>query len=516
MARMAGVHPTIAIDPGGRLLRAVELRTGRGGVHVLRAIAKPYPPGLDPSDPQALGRFVASTLDAAGFGAGDIVATLDRDRATVRRLDLPSNEDTELPDMARLVMQRETPAEAGPLVVDLLPLERSATQTTVLVVAAPERSVAELRAVVEAAGRRLARISLRTMGMARLLADRPSASGEGVTVGIDATGESAELVTLRRGDVVSSRVGGRTSGDEHNREQLVAEVKRMAMAQRLAEVDAPIAEAVLLAATDDREALAALERVFGVRPIAYEPPSSIGIAEGVDRAALDASWPLVGLLLELCAEEESIDLAAPRRAPDRSALRRQRILLAVGAFAIAGLLGWTLGNQSRRAFEESVSELRTKANSALPEHLRFKRDSLRRAHLDTWVSARTPWLEHLRFLHGFAPDPAAVLIDTWSGTLETSDVRYDRDRRWSVATEVKIAFEGEARDRGVADALRDALVDDARYALTSTGADAPGGRRLGSPFSYVLRTRDPRSPADRAPPTPSSASGRAPEREADS
>lgn len=499
MRRMSGARPTIAIDPGGRLLRAVEVRVGRGGVRVRRAIAKPYPPELDASDPQALGRFVASALDAGGFAAGEVVATLDRDRATVRRLDLPSNDDAELPDMARLLMQRETPAEAGPLVVDLLPRERHAAQTTVLVVAAPERSVAELRAVVEAAGRRVAEISLRTLGTARLLADRPGAAGGGAAIGIDATGESAELVTMRRGELVSSRAGGQTPGDEREREQLVAEVKRMAMAQQLSEADAAIGEVVLFAAAEDRAALASLERVFGVAPIAYAPPPSIAVDDGVDRAALDASWPLVGLLLELGAEEESIDLAAPRRAPDRSAARRRRLLLGVGALAIAGLLGWTLGNQSRRAFEESVEDLRTKANGALPEHLRFKRDSLRRAHLDTWVSARTPWLEHLRFLHGFAPDPAAVLVDAWSGTLEASDVRYDRDRRWSVATEVKVAFEGEARDRAVADALRDALVDDARYALTSTGADALGGRRLASPFSYVLRTSDPKSPADRTP-----------------
>jgi len=51
-------------------------------------------------------------------------------------------------------------------------------------------------------------------------------------------------------------------------------------------------------------------------------------------------------------------------------------------------------------------------------------------------------------------------------------------------------LDGEAADRATADGLRDALVKDKGYALSSAGADARGGRRLPYPFAYTLRTGD--------------------------
>lgn len=240
----------------------------------------------------------------------------------------------------------------------------------------------------------------------------------------------------------------------------------------------------------------------------YQPHSAISVAPDVDREALDLSWPLVGLLLQERGGDDTIDLASPpHRAPDLSARRRQRLLVGAGALVLTSLLGWTIGNKARHNFEAEVEDLKEKATGAIPEHLRFKRDTLRLQHLATWESVDPEWLEHLRFFHGFARIQTAVVLESWSTRprgLRCAD--YDRkekekSKRWSVLKDVKIAVEGEAKDRGVADALRDSLVDDARYALTSTGADTQGGHQLPcSPFAYVLRSADPRSPSERAKP----------------
>ena len=69
------------------------------------------------------------------------------------------------------------------------------------------------------------------------------------------------------------------------------------------------------------------------------------------------------------------------------------------------------------------------------------------------------------------------MLDTLTANLEASDVQFDRSKRWKIAADLKIALAGEAKDRATADALRDALVDNGRYTVTSTGADTEGGEQ---------------------------------------
>ena len=74
------------------------------------------------------------------------------------------------------------------------------------------------------------------------------------------------------------------------------------------------------------------------------------------------------------------------------------------------------------------------------------------------------------------------------------------DQRYAMTATPTLRFtlDGEAADRATADGLRDALVKDKGYALSSAGADARGGRRLPYPFAYTLRTSDlaPRQPGE--------------------
>ncbi len=495
---------TMAIDPGERFLRAVLVRHERGGVTVARAIAAPLPSDVDPADAEAMGRFVSETLRRSGFGSGGAIVTLDREQATVRRMDLPTVDDAEFPDMARLAVQRETPPEAGTLVTDLLPRERSATSTTALVTAAPQRSIDQIQTLVRQAACDPSMVSLRVFGASRLLAEQAS-EGRAV-LGLDCTGEGIELVVVRDGEIRYTR-GVRLAATDAagTGEALASEAKRSWMSYRFSQPDDTIGTVIVFGTEASRTALAPLEKVFGAPLVAYQPSDAITIGSEVDRQALAECWPLVGLLLEDGNGEETINLAAPRKAPDLAARRRQRVLAGAGVLVLAALLGWTLGNKARQNLAADVEDLKERATNKLPDHFRFKRDTLRLQHLKTWESVKPEWLEHLRFFHGFAQDSSAVVLESWNATLEASDVRYDRrekdkEKRWSVVKDVKISVEGEAKDRTVADALRDALVDDARYTLTSTGADTQGGHRLASPFSYVLRSNDPRSPNDRSRP----------------
>jgi hypothetical protein len=484
----------LCIDPTGRGLRAVLIAVEGDRATVERAAVASMPPETDPQETEVVARWIVDTLRSSGFALGsaihEVIVVIDREQATIRRLSLPTDDVDELPDMARFAIQRETPPEAGALAVDLVPRESVGGTTMVVVAAAPSVAVERARLVADAIAPGTPVVGLRAFGVARLLSDAsaaasvtPPADGPGVVAAFDCSGETLELVVVRGGEILYSR-GVRVA----DAAAAASEAKRSWMGYRFTQADEQLSAAYLLASESwHAEFGAALDRALGMPLVAFVPPATLRVASTVDREALGACWSLVGLALERSGLEESINLAAPRRAPDRAARRRMRALAAAGALVVAGLLGWTMGSFGRERARTEVEALTAEATAKLPSHFRYRRDALKLEHLRAWESAGPEWLEEFRFIHGFAPDSTKVVLDSLQASLEASDVQYDRSKRWKIAADLKFAMTGEARDRATADALRDALVEDGRFTVTSTGADTEGGRRLASPFTYVLR-----------------------------
>lgn len=492
----------LCIDSSERSLRAIVVSVDGERATVERALAAQVPGEVDGNDTEAIARWIAETLRASAFPGGGAIAetivTLDREQATVRRLELPTDDPDELPDMARLAMQRETPIESGSLAVDIIPREIGATATTVLIAAAPESVVARARRIGEVVGHGSVVVGLRAFGVARLLRDaRPqpaagSSESSGAIAAFDSSGDTLELIVARGGEIIYSR-GVRVA----DAAGAASEAKRSWMGYRFSQSDEALAAAFLFAPEARRaEFSASLDRALGTPLAPFTAGGSLRVAEGVDRDALGVAWPLAGLVLERVGDEETINLAAPRRAPDLAARRRLRLLAGVGVLVIAALVGWTVGNLSRARYKSEVEELTVDATAKLPSHFRFKRDAMKIEHLRAWSGAQPDWLEESRFIHQFAPDSTKVVLDSLSATLEASDVQYDRSKRWKIVADLKVALTGEAKDRATADALRDALVENGRYTVTSTGADTEGGRRLASPFTYVLRGAVSKATAD--------------------
>lgn len=486
------VRTTIAFDISDDVLRAVEIRGGRGPLEVVRALCVDRPASVSAENAGAYGHWIGEVVRHAGFPAsGDVVVAIDRERCSLRMVELPTDDESELPDMARLAAQRDTPAEAGALVVDIVARSTGERSTKALLATAPERSIELLRQLAAAAGYRAARITPRTLGTACLL--RVPQGETAVTVAVDLSGDAVELVVVDEGGMRHSR-GVRVDRDDYDA-ALVSETKRSWAAWRLGAAEVPLARIVVMGDARSSELIReSLADSFAAPIDRFTPGPRLRVAPTADDEALSRAWPLVGLLIEANAGEETINFASPRKAPDLAARRRMRVLAGAGAVLIASLLGWTAGRQSWKSLESEVEATGEQVASGLPLYEKYKRDTARNLHVSMWRRATPQWLDHLRFLHGFASDPSKVVFDRWNGTLDASDVQYGRDGTWSIEHEVTILLQGEARDRTAADALRDALVDDARYSLTSTGPDTEGGRRLKSPFSYVLRSDDPQSP----------------------
>ena len=464
---------------------------------------------------------VAEALAAGSIATGPVVLALPRSDALLAIETLPSDDEAEMRDMARIAIARDGSADGVPSLGDFQVVARAPGETKVVLAVAPR---AQATARAEAAGVPVARLAIRALGTAALLR-ASDALAKGLVIAVDLPASGCELVVVREGAFVHARSvevedgddeikagsAGSEAGAAETRAAAVAlEFRRLLAALRAEDPAARPAKVVLLAAADTAAALARR-----LAPIAECPCERLESHPRVELRLGDAreafrseGWPLAGLLLEEGAPAGgAVDLLHPVPPIDVAARTRQRVLAIAGLAIIAGMAGWTFGNMSWRALEERRDGLEEKARGALPELKRFKRDELKAKHLDALRTLAPSWLAHLDALRRFAPDQSLVVFDGMTAQLSGTEFEYGSDGRFTAKPELKFVLDGEAKDRATADALRDALVKEKGYTLGSTGADARGGRRLPYPFAYTLRTTDlaPKSPEQSAAPAGSAA-----------
>lgn len=480
----------LAIDMGQHLVRAVEAELRGSRVVVRRSVTVEAPSTLDTEDPRATGVWLAEALQAAGMRARRAVFAVNREGTSHKRLLLATTHAEDLPDMTRLAMQRELGPAAEGAVIDFIPGGREEAGTIVQALAAPQREIDYIRALAQHAGLTVDRISLRTFGSALLLetlAEPPPS--DAMQLAVDLTGEGLELCFVAGGEVRHSR-GAEV---KYQRDVIAAadaaitEVRRSWAAWRLAQPDISIARAAILGERElARRVVDGVVDLVGDASIIASHPRI-----GGDVVALEACWPLVGMLLEDALRRPRINLGSPRRAPDLAARRRMGIYAAVGSVVLSLLVGWTIGARELRALSNRATELRSKAEGAQPESQRFKRDFFRAQHLAAWEEAAPRWLDAVVDVGGFAPDPSRVVFDLLVGTLEPGSPKLvkeaGKESRIALRRPMRILLEGEARERAAVDALREAFLKDQRFSLDSPGTDKTGGKRLAMPFTFILR-----------------------------
>jgi hypothetical protein len=201
--------------------------------------------GVLVADASALTSWLATALDEAGIPRGPVLLALPREALVVRRLELPSAEPHELPEMARLAMRRDLPLDGGEAAIDFFEIKSSATgvpsevglrhelgaegkastqsgrgRTTVMAVAVLRRTLDDTCAALAAAGRPVVAATARMLGSTALVragapellsdaaalnrslskttASEASAAGIGALV-IDVARDGVEFLILERG-----------------------------------------------------------------------------------------------------------------------------------------------------------------------------------------------------------------------------------------------------------------------------------------------------------------------------
>lgn len=514
----------IAIQLGRTSVQVACLKPSTFGGHGVSAVTRPH--GVEPDDVAGLGRAVKEALSELGVQGGAAIFALPRSLASTKRFELPSRDRDELPDMVRLSMQRDLPIDASSAEIDFVVTEQTGTGSRIFAVAVPGSLVEFQRAVAAEAGLDVEAITMRCLGTSHLVGRLDPESvvrmqgldgleGEAVPTEAGGPGDPAaeEPPALLAVDIGLDELEFSVVGESELRfargvsvpsaetpllqaEAISNETRRTWLSFRISQGDDRVAALVVLGEyAISRLAVPQLSASTGLPSrLLRRHPELRG--EGDEIAS---AWPLLGLLLERRHEREVLDFAHPKRPPDLARRRRLRAMAAVGMIGIAAFGGWTIGAGSYSAAEARADELEGTARKALTQFLRLKRDRLRLGHLEAWSSVDPSWLDHALAIEGFLPTRDAAVIDTMRGAMEISNARYRSGGEFEIDAQLRLIVEGEARDRGEADALRDRIVDDRRYRLRSTGADGRGGRRLPIPFAFELRgqVEDPRDePAD--------------------
>ncbi len=486
---MASDPEAIAIDIGRRRLRALFAVRTRSNLIVKQVLVEPLPESLDVDDAAALGVWVGDCLKKAKFPKSNTTIAIPRERVGLKRLNIPTIVEDELPDMVRMALSRDLPFDADSAVIDYVKIESDEAHTTVLAVAIPQEVLDFQKQLAEAAGLSIDRISLRSMGSAALLESLYKSSLNGILAG-DITGEGVEFSVVLDGTIRFARAAELPQLDDAtgSANAVVTETRRTWMSYRIVEESNVVGRAVIFGDLDicDKASEPIHELLSVTTEVMKTHPLVKCTAED-----MDGVWPLAGLLLEPLLDVQAIDFSQPRKAPDLAARKRKRILVSVGVIAITLFALWTMANMSIKNLEYKEQELSIERADRYPERLRFKRDELKLSHAKQWQLVKTDWLAHLMQLGTVAPSPDQLVIDSWIGSLEFSKVQYDKKKkRWSTPHQIKIVVDGEAKDQVTVDAFRNALVKGKLYTLTSSGPDKAGGRRLDYKFNYRLGAKE--------------------------
>lgn len=483
----------LAIEAGPTWARAVLVERASGRLTVSRVCDEPFAADGERADPRGL-------IGVEGVPA---IVALSREEALLGTVSLPTDDEADLRGLARMTAMREYSVEGTETLSDFQRTSSGAAATRVIIAAATRARVDDASA---RAGAPVARVSVRTLGMLALLRASDTMRA-GTTLAVDATRETLECTLASDGELVHSR-GVVIGAQEHAQRvsTILVEFRRLLAALR-GTAGTPAIERIVIAAESSIAAELApqLSAIAGCSAVRLDAHPRIAFASpDVREQACASCLPLVGLLLEDEAASEpagnAVDLLHPTPLIDVAARMRQRVLMIAGVMLIAAFAGWTIGARAWQSLESQREDLLGKARNASPTRNRYKRDDLRVKHIEAYARYAPKWLDHFDALRRFAPDPSQVVLDSLDAQLELTNMAWvdsgkanlPNDQRFAMLATptLRLVLDGEAANRPTADSLRDALVAEKGYTLTSTGADARGGRRLPYPFAYTLRTGD--------------------------
>lgn len=411
--------------------------------------------------------WLKSELGRLGMTEGEVVVTLPRDEAVVRRIEVPPATDAELPVLVRFQAGAKSQALLEESSLDFLPLppRPDVAGREVLMATVSQSTLTELRSVMELAGLQLTGVTLTPAALAELVARTETGlnhtAGESLVVARH--GLRVEISVLRRQHLLFSHSARlNDEGTDQGTQAISAEVSRALVALRGAVPNVKIERVWTIVGKDEHQQLAeSLKRRLNcdVAPLDLQP-----YAEW-EPGSVDPSWerslfagPLGVLWSRAAPLVPGLDFLAPRQPPVvRDTRKRKMILTAIGVGVFLLLIGAV---QAMRISSLSAQiEKLQGADRELALELKRGEATLKSAELvDQWLSQSVEWLDEVREVSRRLPGTDRLFLESLKLDIQSG----------SAPAHIKMG--GYARTRQDVMRLNDLFVSpDERYKLLPHG-----------------------------------------------
>lgn len=493
---MGSRQPVNVIDLDGPKLAVLSGSAAGSRVVVRSWLAATRPEGVAGDDAEAVGKWIGEELRKAGVQRNRAVLAVSRGDVVLKTMDFPvaaGMSEAELAGAVRLQMSRQLTMAIEGTAIDYAkvaeqPLEGSAgvegTRVGVLAGAMPADRVNWCKAVAKAAGATLARIGLRCCGVATLLSEL-SERRDGPVLGVALGWASVEFVVVVEGRMMFARAVdiARPVSDADAAayaERIALESKRTWMSYHGARGATPVQ---VVAVVGEPELAGKVgERCAQAIEVGFEvvgPPAGAEFPSWVTTGDRGSAAALVGVLLEESLDRPRLDFANTKKAVDRAAVRRQRILLGVLGTILLGGTGYMLAQGDLSRLDGKIALAKQRQNDLREESDRFRLEFLRVNHMEKWRSVRVDWLAHLAAINEQLPDPRQATADEISGRVTSEEISFTpkksefADEDWRAQQLAEFVVRGKVDHRDVAADLRGRLVNSKLYTVENKGADVP-------------------------------------------
>jgi Tfp pilus assembly PilM family ATPase len=423
----------VAVDVDGRILRLVLIHPGNRQTRIDRMLSLPLPDDVEPTDAQAIGRFLGQALRDLKFRGAGLLMSVPRGQAVLKPLSLPPGTPREeMPSMVRFQVDKELPFRPEEAVIDFAVESHfdaagdTANPHGIDVLAAAVRLpvVDYYRKLAEAAGASLLRLGLRPYAnVCCLRACQADASANLALVHL--SGEEAEIDVLAGESMALSRSVGinvpASPTDQQKRSAATAlaiDVVRSLQGFEAIERSSGIERIIVAGGTGLEDQLVEELSRRSSRPCQrLDVIGGLGLNREVQSAG--AFVPALGLSLgHGRGESLPFDFLNPKRPPVHRDTRKTRMQVAA-LIAMLALLGAVLGmNHYLGQLDAANAKLSSQYSKLEDESKKVRSLGRQVGIIDAWVGQDRQVLDHLTQLSRLLPSNRHVYIGPLSVTGE--------------------------------------------------------------------------------------------------
>lgn len=408
----------LAIEWTNKQLRVVEGQAAGESLRLSAAFEVEIPEHIDAGDPEAMGGFIRTQLNARGIKERRAVSCIDRRSVVLKVISIANIAEQEIPSVVRFQAMRDLTLPIEETIVDYLRTgpQRDIEEPQAVLAVVRTEIVSNYHRVFRTAG-----LKLEGMWPASLAHVRSAVAASPTMIThageehflIVPHGDSVELSLLRGTQFLTSasRPVARSQPDAPANEPFLQTVKRLQASLSGQYSDLKVQSVLVAGAGEDEELTRSLREQFGVEIVYFDPlrplarcdiaPADRGTFAGVVGSLAVADRPT----------DQRINFLAPKK-PQRQ-LDRRWVLAGAAAVAVlaASLFVFQRHWEQLSLLEEGVQHAKQRQREIKKELDALKSSSEQLQAVKTWRANEVVWLDVLRDLWTRMPDSTDLFLN---------------------------------------------------------------------------------------------------------